>query len=610
MCGIAGHFGQEEISFNQLIKIKSILKHRGPDANGHFRKKIDKNNLLLLHTRLSIIDLNRRSNQPFFYDDSILIFNGEIYNYLELMLELKMLGHKFNTTSDTEVLIHSLRQWGLSALNKFEGMWAFAWYDLREKKLFLSRDRFGEKPLYYLTKKNNFYFGSETSIFNSFLKEKLEINKKHLLNYLYMGYKSLYKYNYNFFKKLKEVRPGTVLIISEPNKLINKRYWSQFYETGINHYSLKDNIRLTKEALIKAVKLRTRSDVPLAFCMSGGIDSNAIIGIAKKELKLDPVGFSVISDDKRYNEEKLIDSSKKYLGIKNFKIKIHKKNFFEDLKKIIHHNNSPLCTISYYLHWMMIKEISKKGFKVCLSGVGADEIFSGYYDHHLLYLNEVYKNKKLFQKSLNYWKLNQMKNIQNSFLKDPYLYINNKNFRDHIFFNKKIIDTFFLKKNKTRFDEKKFSRNKMKNRMLNELYNETVPPMLHDDDLNSMSFSVENRSPFLDSKIYKLASSFPTEQLIQKGKAKYILREAVKNYMPKGLNQNNRKIGFNASISEYINFNDRKIKDQILSNSKIFDIVKKSKIERALKDKNFLKNNTQFLFNFISSKIFIEKNNN
>ena len=150
----------------------------------------------------------------------------------------------------------------------------------------------------------------------------------------------------------------------------------------------------------------------------------------------------------------------------------------------------------------------------------------------------------------------------------------------------------------------------MKNRMLNELYNETVPPMLHDDDLNSMSFSVENRSPFLDSKIYKLASSFPTEQLIQKGKAKYILREAVKNYMPKGLNQNNRKIGFNASISEYINFNDKKIKDQILSNSKIFDIVKKSKIERALKDKNFLKNNTQFLFNFISSKIFIEKNKN
>ena len=143
--------------------------------------------------------------------------------------------------------------------------------------------------------------------------------------------------------------------------------------------------------------------------MSGGIDSNAIIGIAKKELKLDPVGFSVISDDKRYNEEKLIDSSKKYLGIKNFKIKIHKKNFFEDLKKIIHHNNSPLCTISYYLHWMMIKEISKNGFKVCLSGVGADEIFSGYYDHHLLYLNEVYKNKKLFQKSLNYWKLNQIK---------------------------------------------------------------------------------------------------------------------------------------------------------------------------------------------------------
>tara|TARA_B100000686_G_C15874468_1_gene517992 strand:- start:2 stop:439 length:438 start_codon:yes stop_codon:yes gene_type:complete len=144
--------------------------------------------------------------------------------------------------------------------------------------------------------------------------------------------------------------------------------------------------------------------------------------------------------------------------------------------------------------------------------------------------------------------------------------------------------------------------------MLNELYNETVPPMLHDDDLNSMSFSIENRSPFLDRNIYELTNSFPTEQLIQKGLAKFILRESVKDIMPKEISQNTKKVGFNASLDDYINLKDKETKDQILSNSPIFEIINKQKIEKIIKNKEFLKKNTQFFFNFISSKIFLENN--
>ena len=608
MCGIAGYFGNNEISSKQIYQIKSLLKHRGPDANGILQKKIKNYNLLFLHTRLSIIDLKIRSNQPFYYNNSILIFNGEIYNYLELMSELKVLGHKFKTKSDTEVLIHSLREWGLGALKKLEGMWAFAWYDLKENKMYLSRDRFGEKPLFYVSKRNNFYFGSETKIFEYFLKRKLSINYNHLVNYLSLGYKSLYKYKSNFFKEIQEVDPGTTLIVTNPNKLSKKTYWNKFINNEFNKNSLIENIDLTKTALINSVRIRTRSDVPLAFCMSGGIDSNAIIGIAKKKLNLNPVGFSVFSEDKRYNEEAFIKSASHYLGIKNIKVRINKKNFFNDLNNIIKNNNSPLCTISYYLNWMMMKEISNRGFKVCLSGVGADEIFSGYYDHHLLYLQAIHKKKNNFKKSLKNWNIIQKKNVQNPYLRDPYLYIKNKKFRDHIFFNKNKLNDFFQNQKTTKFIEEKYSIKQMRNRMLNELYNETVPPMLHDDDLNSMNFSIENRSPFLDSQIYKLANSFPTEQLIQKGRAKYILREAVKDYMPKKVNQNPKKTGFNASITDYLNFDDKKIKDQLLSDNKIFEIIKKDKIEEAIKDKKFLKTNTQFIFNFISSKIFIENN--
>lgn len=609
MCGIAGYIGRKKIDKKQIDQVKSVLKHRGPDANGVFEKKIKNNNLLLIHTRLSIIDLNKRSDQPFYYDNSILIFNGEIYNYLEIMSELKSLGHKFKTKSDTEVLIHSLREWGLDAVEKFEGMWSFAWLDLVENKTYLSRDRFGEKPLYYFVSNEGFYFGSEINIFPQFLKRKLSVNYDHLIKYLTLGYKSLYKYNSNFFNDIKEVEAGTNLIVNLSGEIKKIKYWNKFKTNKSNNNTLRDNILQTREALINSVRLRTRSDVPLAFCMSGGIDSNALISIAKKELNLDVIGFSILSTDKRYNEKNYIDTSSEYLNIKNINVRFKKTNFLSDLRKIISQNGKPLSTISYYLHWLLVKEMSKRGFKVCLSGVGADELFSGYYDHHLLYLKEIYRNKKKFKKSLNYWKKVQMKNIQNPLLKDPFLYIKNKNFREHIFFNKEKYKDLFLVDYQIKYKEEKYTTQFMRNRMLNELYNETVPPILHDDDLNSMSFSIENRSPFLDRNIYELTKSFPTEQLIQNGMAKFILRESVKDIIPKKISQNNRKIGFNTSLTDHINFKDKKTKDQFLSDSPIFEIINKNKIEQIIKSNKFLEQNTQLVFNFISSKIFLENNN-
>ncbi len=608
MCGIAGYIGSKKIDKNQIYQIKSILKNRGPDANGIFQKKINNKNLLLIHTRLSIIDLNSRSNQPFYFDNSVLVFNGEIYNYLEIMSELKSLGHKFKTVSDTEVLIHSLREWGIDAVEKFEGMWSFAWLDLNENRIYLSRDRFGEKPLYFLESNEGFYFGSDINIFPSFLKRKLNVNFDHLIRYLALGYRSLHKFNSNFYKDVKEVESGTNLIINLSGKIKKIKYWNKFFRVKKNHNTLRENIIQTRVALVNSVRLRTRSDVPLAFCMSGGIDSNALISIAKKELNHDVVGFSILSMDNRYNEKNYIDASSKYLNIKNIGIRPKKTNFLKDIRKIISQHGQPLSTISFYMHWLLVKEMSKRGFKVCLSGGGADELFSGYYDHHLLHLNELYHNKKKFKTALNHWKKINLKNIRNPIFKDPLLYIKNKNFREHLFFNNEKYQNFFLKDYQKNYKEKKYSMQLMRNRMLNELYNETVPPMLHNDDLNSMSFSIENRSPFLDRNIYELTKSIPAEQLIQNGMAKFILRESVKDIMPKKISQNIKKIGFNASITDHINFKDKKTVDQLLSDSPIFEIINKDNIEKILKNQKFLETNTQFVFNFISSKIFLENN--
>ena len=156
--GIAGHFGEIKIEKKNLFSVIKALSHRGPDANGVFKKDLKKKTVSLIHTRLKILDLNIRANQPFSYGNSTLVFNGEIYNYLELKSELEKLGHKFITSSDTEVLIHSLKEWGVEkALNKFEGMWALAWYDESNSQLVLARDRFGEKPLYIMKKIKIFF---------------------------------------------------------------------------------------------------------------------------------------------------------------------------------------------------------------------------------------------------------------------------------------------------------------------------------------------------------------------------------------------------------------------------------------------------------------------
>ena len=171
MCGIAGYLGNIKIAREDLAVVAKTLYHRGPDDYGIYVKKCRNKFINLVHTRLKIIDLDNRSNQPFKFGNSVLVFNGEIYNYIEIKNELISLGHIFRTSSDTEVLIHALREWGIEkSLQKFEGMWAFAWFDEIVQKLYIARDRFGEKPLFISESKEGFYFSSEIKGISSLQK--------------------------------------------------------------------------------------------------------------------------------------------------------------------------------------------------------------------------------------------------------------------------------------------------------------------------------------------------------------------------------------------------------------------------------------------------------
>ena len=415
----------------------------------------------------------------------------------------------------------------------------------------------------------------------------------------------MYKTNETFYLSVKDLSPGTFLKINSEGKTSSHKYWRpKLVEDPELSYS--DSVEMTREAVINATKLRMRSDVPIAFCMSGGVDSNSLISIAAKILKCEVHGFTIANTDARYEEEDMVNQSVKELGIRHTSVKLEKHNFINNLQSLIRHHDAPVYTISYYIHWLLMQSIADEGYKVTISGTAADELFTGYYDHHNLYLYEISKNKKLYKKSLDNWKKYQEKLVRNPNLKDPNLYLKNQNFRDHIFMNNDLFATFLKKDFKEQFAETNYVSSLLRSRMLNEIFEETVPVILHEDDLNAMYFSMENRSPFLDSTLFELAYSIPSQHLVKNGRAKAILRDAMRGIVPNVILDEQRKIGFNAPILDLLDLSDPDVKNYILDDSKIYNLVKKENIEKILKNKNLSNSTSKFLFNFLNTKMFLE----
>jgi asparagine synthase (glutamine-hydrolysing) len=370
--------------------------------------------------------------------------------------------------------------------------------------------------------------------------------------------------------------------------------------------SYQDAVEQTKSALIEAVRIRLRADVPLAFCMSGGIDSNSLISIARNVLNHDVHGFTILNTDARYEEQSLVEQAVKEQGLKHTGVPLSQVEFIDNMQKLVTSHDGPVATISYYVHWQLMKAIAAEGYKVTISGTAADEIFTGYYDHHNLYLKEVYSDPALFQESLQDWESFQKNIVRNPYLQNPYLYIENENIRDHIYLNNEEFSSWFQGSWQEPFTETAFPTDLLRKRMLNEMFAEAVPVILHEDDLNAMYFSMENRSPFLDRKLFEFAYSIPSPFLIQKGLAKSVLRDAMRGIVPDTILDNKRKVGFNAPILELVDVNDKQTRAFLLDKSPIFDFIKRDKIENLLNQPELPNSFSKFLFYFINSKIFLE----
>lgn len=607
MCGIAGYIGPQPPTPERLQAASAALRHRGPDGEGFYTHRIQDQAVALVHRRLAIIDLDPRSDQPFRYQGTTLAFNGEIYNYLEIRRELVALGHQFQTNSDTEVLSHALRQWGRDALNRLEGMWAFAWYDEQTGNLLLSRDRFGEKPLYVYQHANALYFGSEPKAIFALLGQTLPINHRHLRRYLVNGYKALYKTQDTFFTGLREISPGTCLTFSQ-GRTTATTFWQPNFDQQDPNLTYDQAVAQARDALIRSVELRLRADVPIAFCLSGGIDSNALIAIAKRHLGYDVHGFTIANTDTRYEERDMVDTAVRALGIRHTEIPISTDGFLDQLRAQIRAHDAPIYTITYYAQWRLMEAIHTAGYKVSVSGTAADELFSGYYDHHNAYLAAMkHEDEARYQQALEEWQNIVAPIVRNPYLQNPDYFIRRPDAREHIYLDAQLFAEMLHEPFTEAFAETAYSDTLLRNRMANELRHESVPVILHEDDLNAMDYSIENRSPFLDRTLFDVCQRIPMRHLVRAGRAKAVLRDAVRGLAPEPIIDNPRKIGFNVPLRDYLDTADPQVQDELLTDSPIFNLVKREAIEPLLRQDDLPNSRSKFLFNFLCAKLFLEE---
>ncbi|MDD4126314.1 MAG: asparagine synthase (glutamine-hydrolyzing) [Methanomicrobium sp.] len=533
MCGIAGQyvFSGYNIDMKLLNDMSDSLVHRGPDDSGIYTSE----KAGLVHRRLSIIDLSAEGRQPMANEDETLwlVFNGEIYNYKELGEELIKLGHKFRTKTDSEVIIHAFEEWGYECLNKFNGMWAFAIWNDKNKELFCARDRAGIKPFYYSQTKTGVIFASEIKALCRNAETGNEVNDEKLTAFLKWG---LSDYDSEtMFEGVFQLLPGHFMTIKDDSAEI-KKYWdtNPSKETVSKNLSDDELSQNFLKLLRDSVKLHLRSDVPVGTCLSGGLDSStitALINEIKKEGN-DPGKaqaqntFSAVFSDKRFDESEYIDIAVKSADVNAHYIRPDPKELWADLDHLIYSNDEPFLQLTLYSQYCVMRDISRN-VKVVLDGQGADEMLGGYIAYFFCHIKDLFKKGHLIRAFLESFGV----------------------FRNHRSFLKYGMKQFFVRKQRRgliKGDEIPLKRYQGSlNQALDcDLKSTNLPYLLHWEDRTAMAFSVEARVPFLDFRVIEFLTSLPGDQKIRKGITKYILRKAIKGVVPEKIRCRMDKKGF------------------------------------------------------------------
>lgn len=584
MCGIVGICNFTNLNFKKLKKMNTIQKHRGPDSEGYFLDK--KNKICFGMTRLAIIGL-KTGTQPQYSNNKkiVLVFNGEIYNFKELG---KFYFNR-NYNSDTKLLVDLYEKFGIQFLSKLNGMFAIAIYDVNRQKIFLIRDRFGIKPLYYSYDGKSLYFASELKTLHYSLNDNLKINNQVLWNYFSLGYCNT---NQSIYRKISKIDPGSFLEFNIKRGKIKDTKWWKLNTKYIYYKKKEDYYELVLEKFLNAIKSWSISDVPICFMVSGGLDSSLITYfysmMHKEKVNTASLGFKHQMFDK-WNELEIVKEFTKKIKSKHLNIYMENQTFLDGFDDLIIDLDEPFG--GGLPSWYFFREISKK-FKVVISGVGGDELF-GNYNRPFNFLKEC---KVINRKNFNYFYERQNFTCSQNW-KKKYLNIDSskvKNTSDHFY---------------DKYRENRKNMTPSKSISFLDLQTQLQDDFLFLTDRFSMSHSLEVRTPFLDHEFIETVYGLPDKIRICNKNYKPILKYFSQKYLPKKYH-NYPKKGFSFPLSLFMRnklkpdllriLSKKNIRKNDVLNDSFFDDY----VEPMLKGDN---QNIQLIWNAFMFHCWLEK---
>ena len=584
MCGIAGFIDFTNRSSPELVKnMAAALPHRGPDGQGEYFHAGTGCQVGLGHRRLSIIDLSTSANQPMHYDGLHLIFNGEIYNYNEIRDELIRLGHSFQTHSDTEVILHSWRQWGEKAIDQWRGMFAIVLFDEKNNQLIAIRDRAGVKPFNYFFKNGTFLFGSEFKALAAHPAFEKIINRDAVASFLQYGYVSS---PHCIFTDTFKLPAGHLLQLDLSTQAITiRQYWNvyDYYNKPKLSISLPDAINETEKILTESFQYRMVADVPVGVFLSGGYDSTCVTSLLQRNSTDKIKTFTIGTTDNKLDEAPFAKQIAAHLGTDHTEYYCTAKEALDIIPDLPYYYDEPFADSSA-IPTILVSRLARKQVTVALSADAGDEVFAGYnrYDYISRYGDKLRAIPKPFRKmaaatmekissesipwfrnkSNFHSRYDKLKNLLN----DPSPSELLKNL-SQVFTGKEIDnllqkDVVPLSTLHTSTELKQEYYDALSFMMAVDYQTYMVDDILQKVDRATMSISLEGREPFLDQKIIEWAAQLPSDYKYHEGQKKYILRQIVHKHIPKEMMER-PKMGFGIPVDAWLN---HELKDLVLEN--------------------------------------------
>ncbi|EQC43242.1 asparagine synthase (glutamine-hydrolyzing) [Bacteriovorax sp. Seq25_V] len=590
MCGITCLISKREINKEDFKKRNDVISHRGPDGEGFEYFENEDYKIAFGHRRLAILDLSSNGLQPMTcFQRYTIIFNGEVYNYIELRNELK--EYEFKTGTDTEVIVAAYDRWGTKCFEKFNGMWTIIIYDSISDKIIISRDRFGIKPLYYVENEQDIIFGSEIK---QVVGKTVRPNRELIYDYLVHGIQD--HTNETMFEGVRQFRAGCFAVIDLKEESYKLEFIPYF---DINQKIEKQGL---KKRFFNSIKLRLRSDVPVGSCLSGGLDSSSIVyGLATEVKKENIFTFTSVSKHKKFDETQFSDIVVEDVGAKNFKVEPQFNSLVAELDKIIWHQDEPFTSTSIFAQWEIFKCAKENNIKVMLDGQGADEVLSGYHQFFKSYLFSYLQDRRYLDFFRELRKIIKNNNMSWKFCLEVLILYYLPEFiiqKIRSIFNKNNSKPNWIRNDvKSRPDPRTYEYVKNLNKHCEmQLKTTNLPMLLHYEDRNSMASSIEARVPFLDFELVLETMSTNYSERMSDGLTKTLLRREMKDLVNDEILERKDKMGFVTAEEIWFKNNASEVEGMIHSALERISIINKHIIIEDFK--KFLSDKKSYNFAF------------